>query len=137
MAATHRNLPSDAPRDRIEELHEDVPDIPDAWAETDTFELPFTPKGGWTHEETGQIVQIEPRRRPTQMRNPRTSTDDTGYQAMVYPDADGKHGRPLTHELASKDVAYVTAIRFMAKYDGGDFEITPGDFDYDRGPVRW
>lgn len=122
-ATTQHRLPDDAPLDRLDRLHGDLPEIPDAWKRVDREELAFMARAGWRHEETGQMVTIHSNRRPTQMHTPETSTDDTGFNARVQPDETGKGRRDLTAELGSKDCAYAGAIRFMATYPDGDYEI--------------
>jgi len=131
------NLPTDAPTDRLERLHEPLPDVPDSWDLIDRDELTFGARAGWVHEETGQVVTVHSNRRPTQMHTPETSKDDTGFNARVQPDLTGKGRRDLSPELGSKDVAYATAIRFMSTYPDGDFEIPePGPWEYGE-PCDW
>jgi len=133
----HNRLPSDAPTDRLERLHDEVPEIPDSWELIDRDELTFNARAGWEHEETGQVVTVHSNRRPTQMHTPETSTDDTGFNARVQPDRSGKHRRDLTYELGSKDCAYAGAIRFMATYPDGEYEIpAPDVWEYGE-PCDW
>ncbi|UTF55964.1 hypothetical protein [Natronosalvus rutilus] len=136
MATAYRHLPAKAPVDRIEQ-HDDVPQIPGPWELIeDPSDRPFDARAAWAHRETGQIVAVVKNVRPTQMHTPETSRDDTGYNARVYrPDTTGE--RDLSSELGSKDAAWVSAIRFMAKYPAGDYEIPELDtWDYGT-TVEW
>jgi len=136
-ATTQHRLPDDAPLDRLDRLHGDLPEIPATWQPIDRDELAFGARAGWEHEETGQRVTIQHNRRPTQMHTPETSKDDTGFNARVQPDETGKGRRDLTYELGSKDCAYAGAIRFMAMYPDGDYEIPePDNWEYGE-PCDW
>lgn len=137
MATAHRELPADAPADRIDRTHDDVPDVPDSWSMIEELgDRPAHAQAAWQHRDTGQIVTVEKNVRPTQLHTPETSTDDVGYNARVYRE-DTTGCSDLSHELGSKDVAWVTAIRFMVKYPAGDFEIPEKDtWDYGT-PVEW
>jgi len=137
MATAHKRLPSDAPTDRLEELHDELPCIPDSWTLTERAELPFRPRAGWVHEETGQVVTVEQNAVPDQMHTPETSRLDRGFNARVFPDLTGRKGRDLSWELGSKDAAYAAAIRFMAEYPDGTYEIPePGPWEH-REPAEW
>lgn len=127
-------LPTDAPTDRLERLYDDLPEIPDTWERVSRDDLSFGARAGWEHCETGQQVTIEHNRRPTQMHTPETSKDDTGFNARVH-DGDSPQNRDLTYQLGSKDAAYAGAIRFMAKYPDGDFELP--EHTWGQAPVEW
>lgn len=129
------NLPSDAPVDRLSQ-HDDLPAIPDTWSRVEPDELThaFDPTVAWVNDLTGQAVTIESTRRPTQMHTPESSTDDTGYCARVY-EPTGPRNRSLSRELGGRDEAWAAAIRFMAKYDTGEYDL-PERPAYD-GPEDW
>jgi len=133
----NNGMPTDAPTDRLERLHDELPEIPDSWDLIDRDQLSFGARAGWKHEETGQVVTIHHNRKPTQMHTPETSKDDTGFNARVQPDLTGKSRRDLTRELGSKDCAYAGAIRFMSTYPDGQFEIPePDAWEYGE-PCEW
>lgn len=135
MAATHRPVPTDV---SLNHLEEELPQVPDAWEQRAPDEAPFRPRTAWQHREAGLWVTVQKNRKPTQMHTPETSTDDTGWSAQVYrEDSTGK--RLLSHELGAKVKAYEAAIRFMAKYPDGSFEIPERDGAWDdlTSPVEW
>lgn len=134
MASAPRQLPADAPTER---LPEDLPDVPDSWERLGREELRYGARAGWEHRETGLVVTVERDRKPTQMHTPMTSKDDTGFHAQVQPERSGKGNRNLTYEFGSKDVSYEAVVRFMAKYPDGDFDVPDGWPWALRSPVEW
>lgn len=128
MATAH--LPEDVPMGL---LPEDLPEVPAAWVETTDRTGPQE-RTAWVHRTTGLRVRVRTDSRPTQMHTPETSTTDRGYVAEVRDDVTGL----LSHGLGSKAAAYESAIRFMAAYPDGEFDLPlPGEQPPMGEPVEW
>lgn len=133
MAIAKRNLPRDAPTDH---LSCDLPDVPAGWdriTDRDDLKLGFDERAAWVHEDTGLRVSVRGDRKPTQMHTPETSADDTGYIAHVR----GEFGGQLTYDLASKPGAYEAAVRFMATYPDGGYEVPEPSEQPWGGKLEW
>lgn len=131
--ATARQLPTDAPTER---LPDDLPDVPDGWVGvTDRDELSYGERAAWEHPDGDLRVSVRRDRQPTQMHTPETSTDDTGFVAYVR----GEYGAQLTYDLSAKVIAYEIAVRFMAAYPDGGFDVPdPADTDaWGNRPIDW
>ena len=131
MATAHRRLPSDAPTDH---LPDDLPKVPSGWTRiTDRDDLSYGERTAWVHEETDLRVSVKRDRKPTQMHTPETSTDDTGFIGYVR----GEYGGQLTYDLASKVRAYEAAVRFMAAYPNGQYEVPEPGSSWGNEPIDW
>lgn len=131
MATAHRRLPADAP---THHLPDDLPTVPSTWTQiTDRSNLVFGERTAWVHTETGLRVSVKRDRKPTQMHTPETSTDDTGFVGYVR----GTYGGQLTHDLAAKVSAYEAAVRFMAAYPDGQYEVPEPKTHLGNTPIDW
>lgn len=109
--------------------------LPGGWEMIDDSEgEDYRARESFRHVETGQRVVVRKHRRPTQMRNPETSTADTGYQAVVQ--TDGSEAR-LSFALSAETVAKSDAREFMAEYLAGDFDVAAAETPMGDAPVEW
>jgi len=133
MATAHRRLPTDAPTDQ---LPADLPEVPDSWRETtDRDDLNYSERVAWVHEETGHRVSVRSDAKPDQMHTPETSRMDRGFVGYVRGE---EYGGQLSYELAAKVSAYEAAVRFMAKFPDGQYEVPdPADQRLHGAPLRW
>jgi hypothetical protein len=67
------------------------------------------------------------------MHTPETSKDDTGFVAYVR----GEYGGQLTYDLAAKVCAYEAAVRFMATYPTGEYEVPEPGSTWGNEPIDW
>lgn len=114
----------------------DLPDVPDEWEHVDRDDLHYAEYDAWAHRVTGLRVAVAADRKPTQMHNPRTSRDDTGYVARV---ADENYQGQLTYGLSSREASYHAAERFMRRYSEGEFQVpAPGSGPgCAADPIKW
>jgi len=105
---------------------------PSGWSEVD--DRSYGQIAVFEHAD-GQRVFVKRDRQPTQMHDPMTSRDDTGFVARVER-PDGRSAQ-LCPDLSAECVARDAATEFMASYPDGGFEIPePSDQPFD-GAVEW
>lgn len=108
-------------------------DCPGDWERVDG-DLAHGDVERFVHAVTGQVVRVRRQRRPTQMHDPMSASDDTGYRTLV----EDEYAAPISPDLSDESIAREAAREFMAAYPDGDFEIPhPREQPYGGSPVEW
>ena len=123
MATTQPN-----PKNGIEQQAQ----LPAGWRVLPQDELAHTVREAFEHD-SGLRVTVESMSRPTQMTDPMTATEQTGYVARVRDDV----GADLSHTMVSKQTARDAAQEFAAAHPDGEFEMPDGRERHAGGPIGW
>ncbi|QLH77436.1 hypothetical protein HZS55_09075 [Halosimplex rubrum] len=111
---------------------EQTDDLPAGWERLDDDQLPHGYTEAFEHD-SGLRVTIESMSRPTQMADPMTATDESGYVARVRDDV----GADLSHTLVGKQTARDAALAFIDAHPDADFEMPDDRERHGGGPIDW
>ena len=107
--------------------------LPGEWKNINEDELGYGVVDAFRHQDTGLRVTIESQRRPTQMHDPMTAREDSGYVARVR----GHVGADLCHELSARRVALEAAADFIEAHPDGQFDVPMISEQPHHGPIDW